>query len=269
MDPEQPVPGLGHHAPIAELSDEAIDAFVANGRARPAPPAADRAAPAGRRAGPPVPDNGALAQLDVALVLSSIGTPMMPELGEEVPGDLDRIAEAMSPGRPTAATSTSPSGPATSTRSSPPTPAPRLAGVKRRWDPDGASSPTTRSHSTRRPEPPAPRGGFGKTRRARAARLAGWGTGGDPIVVYFTHYGVLVTRGKGGRFEIRESRGTPAGPRSRTLASFKELDATRRSRRPTPAPGPRSIQAELRRAAPAGRGADRADRRRPPPPGSC
>src|ERR1051326_8390821 len=29
---------------------------------------------------------------------------------------------------------------------------------------------------------------------------------------------------KSGRFEIRESKSTPDGPRSRTLASFKELD---------------------------------------------
>lgn len=29
---------------------------------------------------------------------------------------------------------------------------------------------------------------------------------------------------KSGRFEIRESRSTPKGPRSRTLASFRELD---------------------------------------------
>lgn len=35
----------------------------------------------------------------------------------------------------------------------------------------------------------------------------------------------FVTTTKNGRYEIRESRNTPAGPRSRTLASFKELDA--------------------------------------------
>jgi hypothetical protein len=34
----------------------------------------------------------------------------------------------------------------------------------------------------------------------------------------------FVTKGKSGNFEIRESRSTPEGPRSRTLASFKELD---------------------------------------------
>lgn len=34
----------------------------------------------------------------------------------------------------------------------------------------------------------------------------------------------FVTAAKNGRYEIRESRSTPDGPRSRTLASFKELD---------------------------------------------
>jgi hypothetical protein len=34
----------------------------------------------------------------------------------------------------------------------------------------------------------------------------------------------FVTATKNGRYEIRESRNTPDGPRSRTLASFKELD---------------------------------------------
>lgn len=33
-----------------------------------------------------------------------------------------------------------------------------------------------------------------------------------------------VAPAKGGRFEIRESHSTPKGPRSRTLASFRELD---------------------------------------------
>src|SRR3954451_15537071 len=34
----------------------------------------------------------------------------------------------------------------------------------------------------------------------------------------------FVTVTKSGRYEIRESRSTPAGPRSRTLAGFTELD---------------------------------------------
>ncbi len=34
----------------------------------------------------------------------------------------------------------------------------------------------------------------------------------------------FVTPVRGGAFEVRESRATPDGPRSRTLASFRELD---------------------------------------------
>lgn len=34
----------------------------------------------------------------------------------------------------------------------------------------------------------------------------------------------FVTTARDGAFEVRESRSTPAGPRSRTLASFRELD---------------------------------------------
>ena len=41
-------------------------------------------------------------------------------------------------------------------------------------------------------------------------------------MVLFTHYG-LCRFHQAGEFEIRESRSTPKGPRSRTLASFKEL----------------------------------------------
>jgi hypothetical protein len=35
----------------------------------------------------------------------------------------------------------------------------------------------------------------------------------------------FVTTGRSGAFEVRESRSTPTGPRSRTLATFRELDA--------------------------------------------
>ncbi|HVV91227.1 MAG TPA: hypothetical protein VHB53_12085 [Solirubrobacterales bacterium] len=34
----------------------------------------------------------------------------------------------------------------------------------------------------------------------------------------------FVTAGRNGTFEVRESRLTPSGPRSRTLATFRELD---------------------------------------------
>jgi hypothetical protein len=58
----------------------------------------------------------------------------------------------------------------------------------------------------------------------------------------------FVTSSKGGRYEIRESRSTPAGPRSRTLASFRELDETAIEKAIARAASPLD-PAELRRAA--------------------
>jgi hypothetical protein len=58
----------------------------------------------------------------------------------------------------------------------------------------------------------------------------------------------FITPTKSGRYEIRESRGTPAGPRSRTLASFKQLDAAAIEKARARAESPLD-PAELRRAA--------------------
>jgi hypothetical protein len=54
---------------------------------------------------------------------------------------------------------------------------------------------------------------------------------------------------KAGRFEIRESRNTPRGPRSRTLASFKELDEAVIEKARERAEGKRPTAEELRAAA--------------------
>ncbi len=58
----------------------------------------------------------------------------------------------------------------------------------------------------------------------------------------------FVTPTKSGRYEIRESRSTPAGPRSRTLASFKELDEKAIEKASARAESPLD-PAELRQAA--------------------
>jgi len=75
----------------------------------------------------------------------------------------------------------------------------------------------------------------------------------------------FVTSSKRGHFEIRESRSTPAGPRSRTLASFKELDAETiekaRARAESPLDPEQLRRAALRAGAPvAGGDADRVSR---------
>ncbi len=58
----------------------------------------------------------------------------------------------------------------------------------------------------------------------------------------------FVVATKPGRFEIRESRSTPAGPRSRTLASFKELDGEAIEKARARAESPLDVD-QLRRAA--------------------
>ncbi len=58
----------------------------------------------------------------------------------------------------------------------------------------------------------------------------------------------FVVATKSGRFEVRESRSTPEGPRSRTLASFKELDDETIAKAQAKAAKPPSTD-ELREAA--------------------
>jgi hypothetical protein len=138
MDPEQPVPGLGHHAPIAELSDEAIEAFVANG---PGPETGSvllltELRQLGGELARSGPNNGALDKLDFPFVMSAIGTTMMPELAEKVPGDLDRIATAMEPWTASGGYFNFAERPCDVDSILPADTCARLADVKRRWDPD-------------------------------------------------------------------------------------------------------------------------------------
>jgi hypothetical protein len=138
MDPEQPVPGLGHHAPISGLPDEAIEAFVANG---PGPETGSalllaelrQLGGALARSGP---NNGALDKLDFPFVMSAIGTTMMPELAEKVPGDLDRLAAAMEPWTASGGYFNFAERPCDVDSILPAENCRRLAKVKRSWDPD-------------------------------------------------------------------------------------------------------------------------------------
>jgi len=139
MDPEQPVPAMGHHAPIAELSDEAIEAFVANG---PGPETGSvlllaelrQLGGALARSGP---NNGALDKVDFPFVMSAIGATMSPELAEKVPGDLDRIADAMKPWTASGGYFNFAERPCDVDSILPAETCRRLAEVKRSWDPDG------------------------------------------------------------------------------------------------------------------------------------
>jgi len=138
MDPESPVPGLGHHSVIRELPDEAIDAFVGM---------------AGPDSGSPLlqaelrhvggafarePENaGALAKLDGEFAMFGIGMPMAPGMAEAIDGHLDALKQAMQPWASEGGYFNFAERPCDVDAILPPETCERLAEVKRRWDPDG------------------------------------------------------------------------------------------------------------------------------------
>jgi hypothetical protein len=138
MDPEPPIPALGHHRLLRELPDEAIDALVgAVGPESGSPLLLTELAQLGGALRRPAQDGGALSALDAEFVMLGIGVPMTPELGEALPGALDRLHDVMEPWsddggyfnlaeRPCDVDALLPSGTCK-----------RLAEVKRQWDPDG------------------------------------------------------------------------------------------------------------------------------------
>ncbi|HEX5929702.1 MAG TPA: FAD-binding oxidoreductase [Solirubrobacterales bacterium] len=137
MDPEQPVPGLGTHAPISELPDEAIDAFVANG---PGPETGSTLLLAelrqlGGALGRHTEGSGALEKLDFPFVMSAIGSLMAPGSEETVPRDLDRIVAAMEPWTAAGGYFNFAERPCDVDSILPAETCARLAEVKRRYDP--------------------------------------------------------------------------------------------------------------------------------------
>jgi FAD/FMN-containing dehydrogenase len=95
MDPEEPVPGLIHHAVLGELPDEAVDAFV------------DAAGPESgspllfaelRHAGgalAPQSDGAALSGVDAAFLLNAGGALMDPSMAPAITKHLDAVADAV------------------------------------------------------------------------------------------------------------------------------------------------------------------------------
>ncbi|HUA75541.1 MAG TPA: FAD-binding oxidoreductase [Solirubrobacteraceae bacterium] len=138
MDPEQPTPGIGHHALLAELPDEAIDAFVgvAGPEAGSSLLLAEMRQLGGAFAREPE-DAGALAKLDGAFLLNGIGVPMPPATPEGVGADLDRLVEAMGPWHQDGRYFNFAERPCDVDAILPPETCARLREVKRAWDPDG------------------------------------------------------------------------------------------------------------------------------------
>jgi FAD/FMN-containing dehydrogenase len=136
MDPEQPVPGLGHHRVLRELPDEAIDAFV--GLAGPdsgSPLLLTEIRQMGGALGRPDPNGGALSHLESDWVMLGIGLPMTPQLGQAIEAHLDRFDETMEPWSGDGGYFNFAERPCDTDAILPPDVCARLAEVKRKWDP--------------------------------------------------------------------------------------------------------------------------------------
>jgi FAD/FMN-containing dehydrogenase len=136
MDPEPPVPGLGHHRLLTELPDAAIDAFVdVAGPESGAPLLLAELRPLGgalRRA----PENcGALDKLDEEFVMLGVGMLMDPALRDPIDGALDSLADAMAPWAAERGYFNYAERPCDVDELLPPETCARLAQVKRIWDP--------------------------------------------------------------------------------------------------------------------------------------
>ena len=138
MDPEQPVPGLGHHQVIRELPDGAIDAFAAlAGPEGDSPLLLAELRQLGGALGRAEENGGALSHLDASFVMFGVGLPMTPELGQAIEGHLDRLHEAMQPWAADGGYYNFAERPCDADAILPPEVCTRLADVKRRYDPDG------------------------------------------------------------------------------------------------------------------------------------
>jgi FAD/FMN-containing dehydrogenase len=138
MDPEQPVPGLGHHRVLRELSDEAIEAFVgAAGAESGSPLLLAELRQLGGALGRPAEGAGALSHLQADFVMIGIGMAMGPEMSAAVDAGLDRLHETMEPWAADGGYFNFADRPCDADAILPPDVCARLAEVKRSWDPDG------------------------------------------------------------------------------------------------------------------------------------
>lgn len=138
MDPEQPVPGLGHHALIGELPDEAIDAFVgAVGAEAGSPLLLAELRHIGGALGRAGDAAGALAKLDADYLMFGIGLPMTPELGQAIDGHLDHLTDVMAPWSAEGGYFNFAERECGVDSILPAAVCERLGEIKHRWDPDG------------------------------------------------------------------------------------------------------------------------------------
>ena len=137
MDPEPPVPGLGHHRVIEELPDEAIEAFYdAAGPESDSPLLLAELRHLGGALGRPDENGGALNKLDGEFAMLALGMLMDPAMREPIDGQLDKLSGAMEPWAAEGGYFNYAERPDDVEKILPPDICERLAQVKRSWDPD-------------------------------------------------------------------------------------------------------------------------------------
>jgi FAD binding domain len=137
MDPEPPVPALGHHRVLGELDDEAIDVFYeAAGPESGSPLLLAELRQLGGALGRPAENGGALDKLDAEWVMLGIGMLMDPAMREPINSQLDKLADAMNPWAAEGGYFNYAERPCDVDAILPPATCDRLAHVKRSWDPD-------------------------------------------------------------------------------------------------------------------------------------
>jgi hypothetical protein len=137
MDPEPPVPGLGHHRVINELPDEAIDAFVGvSGPDSGSPLLLAELRHLGGALARPAENGGALDKLDGEFVMMGIGMLVDPAMKDSITAQLDKLADAMQPWAAEGGYYNYAERPCDVDKILPAATCERLALVKRSWDPD-------------------------------------------------------------------------------------------------------------------------------------
>jgi hypothetical protein len=137
MDPEPPVPGLGHHRVIKELPDEAIDAFYdAGGPESDSPLLLAELRHLGGALARADENGGALNKLDGEFTMLGIGMLMDPALADPLEAQLDRLSDAMDPWAEEGGYYNYAERACDVDAILPAETCQRLAHVKRSWDPD-------------------------------------------------------------------------------------------------------------------------------------
>ncbi len=98
MDPEQPVPGIGDHALLSDVTPELIDALVeAAGHRSSSPLTVVELRHLGGALSRAAAGAGARSRIDAPYVYFAVGVPMTPELGAAIPATLAQLRGVLAP----------------------------------------------------------------------------------------------------------------------------------------------------------------------------